>query len=215
MVNFKIDRLPKKHIVDRYLETLEKFGISNDGQGLDHFIDSGTSLDKHEIPNNYIAISIGGAHKTKQIPFEKLDHILQTTGLHFVLIGGKDVSDIAEELADNYSNVTNLTGILSIDESSLVIRNSEGLITGDTGMMHIGAALKKRMLVFWGSTIPSFGMSPYYGNIPVEHINAEVTVSCRPCSKTGFSKCPKKHFKCMIDHDMEKYQKVIYDLFDR
>jgi hypothetical protein len=29
-------------------------------------------------------------------------------------------------------------------------------------------------------------------------------LKCRPCSKIGYSSCPKKHFRCMMDIDMEK-----------
>lgn len=35
---FKINLLPGQHIVDRYLKTVESFGVKNDGQGLDYFI---------------------------------------------------------------------------------------------------------------------------------------------------------------------------------
>ena len=37
LVNFKIDKLPEIHIVDRYLNTLKKWNIKNDNQGLDYF----------------------------------------------------------------------------------------------------------------------------------------------------------------------------------
>ena len=38
LTNFKINRLPKTHIVDRYLETVKSLGVKNDGQGLDFFL---------------------------------------------------------------------------------------------------------------------------------------------------------------------------------
>jgi hypothetical protein len=34
-------------------------------------------------------------------------------------------------------------------------------------------------------------------------------LSCRPCSKIGFAKCPKTHFKCM-EHDIEEVISVEY-----
>src|SRR6202789_728000 len=36
--NFKWNRMPAVHIVDRYMETVAGFGIKNDGAGLDYFI---------------------------------------------------------------------------------------------------------------------------------------------------------------------------------
>ena len=35
--------------------------------------------------------------------------------------------------------------------------------------------------------------------------NFEVSnLSCRPCSKLGYSKCPKKHFDCMNKQEVDK-----------
>src|SRR6185436_19626795 len=38
MVNFKINRLPSAHIVDRYMQTVKPFGVVNHGKGLDYFL---------------------------------------------------------------------------------------------------------------------------------------------------------------------------------
>ena len=38
MVQFKINRLPARHIVDRYMDTITHLGVKNDNQGLDFFI---------------------------------------------------------------------------------------------------------------------------------------------------------------------------------
>ncbi len=38
LTNFKINVLPKKHIVDRYMATVKSFGVGYDGKGLDYFI---------------------------------------------------------------------------------------------------------------------------------------------------------------------------------
>ena len=72
-------------------------------------------------------------------------------------------------------------------------------------MMHIAAAFQKEIVSIWGNTIPEFGMYPFYKKginlnttIQVEHL------SCRPCSKIGFEKCPKGHFKCMQEIDEKK-----------
>jgi ADP-heptose:LPS heptosyltransferase len=77
------------------------------------------------------------------------------------------------------------------------------IITNDTGMMHIAAALRKPIVSLWGNTIPKFGMYPYYPK-GMEHLStiAEVNfLSCRPCSKLGFKRCPRGHFNCMMQID--------------
>jgi ADP-heptose:LPS heptosyltransferase len=76
------------------------------------------------------------------------------------------------------------------------------VITHDTGMMHIAAAFQKKIISIWGNTIPEFGMYPY----GVEHsfIFEVKKLSCRPCSKIGFQACPKSHFRCMNDQEIDK-----------
>lgn len=53
------------------------------------------------------------------------------------------------------------------------------------------------------NTVPEFGMYPYRPQAPNSYSIHEVKgLSCRPCSKIGFAKCPKGHFKCMMDQDV-------------
>ena len=67
-------------------------------------------------------------------------------------------------------------------------------------MMHIAAAFKKKIYSVWGNTVPEFGMQPYLPN-PNSKIIQVKYLSCRPCSKIGYEKCPKGHFKCMQEID--------------
>jgi ADP-heptose:LPS heptosyltransferase len=70
-------------------------------------------------------------------------------------------------------------------------------------MMHIAAAFKKKIYSVWGNTIPAFGMTPYLADDKLKIIEVE-NLSCRPCTKIGFEKCPKGHFDCMqkIDENL-------------
>src|SRR4030095_14608139 len=64
----KINLLPKIHIVDRYMKTVESFGVSNEGAGLDYFIAKQEKKKKEDIPAShyagFIACVIGAAHNT-------------------------------------------------------------------------------------------------------------------------------------------------------
>ena len=65
------------------------------------------------------------------------------------------------------------------------------------------------LIVVWGNTVPEFGMYPYYGSHEVEHLNSEVDLSCRPCSKIGYAKCPKGHFNCMKKQDLDRIIELV------
>lgn len=207
MVRFKKNVLPDKHIVDRYFESLARIGVYNDGKGLDYFIGDLEEdvWNRWALPDKYIVGVLGATYTTKQIPVELWERIIKVLPLPIVLVGGKDIIHSGLKLKQAFGNsCVDLCGRLSIKESAAVISKAEFVITSDTGMMHIAAALKKPVHVFWGNTIPAFGMYPYYGHFHVPYKNHQVEqLRCRPCSKLGFPKCPKGHFKCMNDQNIQ------------
>jgi ADP-heptose:LPS heptosyltransferase len=71
-------------------------------------------------------------------------------------------------------------------------------------MMHIAAAFNKKIYSVWGNTVPKFGMYPYKANASSRMIEVK-DLSCRPCSKIGYAKCPKGHFKCMQEIDKKLF----------
>ncbi len=190
--------LPDKHLVDRYFDALKKVNVSNDGLGLDFPLNPEAAV--NDLPPRYNVIVLGAAHKTKRIPESIVSQWVQRSSFPVVLIGGADVTREGKSLCEIYSEkVINFTGQLTIDESAYVLSCAEKILTGDTGMMHLSAALKKSVIVLWGNTTPAFGMYPYYGNQHMIWQSREVPdLSCRPCSKLGFQECPKGHFKCMM-----------------
>jgi len=199
LVNFKIDRMPKTHIVDRYLATIRHLGVFNDGAGLDYFIPETESLAQIELPAEpFTAFAIGATHATKRLPEEKILEICQRSTLPVVLLGGKTEQEAGERIAQAFPHVHNLCGRLSLHQSAAVLRACSKVITHDTGLMHIAAALRKPILSVWGSTVPKLGMWPLYPTGMDLNTSIEVAgLKCRPCSKIGFDRCPKGHFNCM------------------
>ncbi|MEO7984631.1 MAG: glycosyltransferase family 9 protein, partial [Bacteroidota bacterium] len=91
---FKINSLPKLHIVDRYLKTVESFGVKNDGGGLDYFIAPKEETTKKDIPAShhagYIACVIGAAHFTKRWPVRKWKEFCASLKHPIILLGGNE-----------------------------------------------------------------------------------------------------------------------------
>jgi heptosyltransferase-2 len=116
-----------------------------------------------------------------------------------ILLGGPEDRVNGDEIAAvDTIKVYNACGKFKLNESADLVRKSKLVITNDTGLMHIAAAYKKQIISLWGNTVPSFGMTPYYGYTPVSDVIMQVNkLWCRPCSKIGYKKCPLGHFKCM------------------
>lgn len=201
LVNLKIRKMPALHIVDRYMETVKTLGVKNDQKGLHYFIPRSAEVDLSKFDfteRRFVAFAIGGQHATKKLTNQKIIDICNQQKFPVLLIGGKEDESNGALVASGVvtQQVLNLCGKLNLNESASVLNQSEFVISHDTGMMHVAAALKKKVFAIWGNTVPEFGMYPYL----TEHINIEnKDISCRPCSKIGFDQCPKKHFKCMND----------------
>jgi ADP-heptose:LPS heptosyltransferase len=208
LVNFKIDKLPDVHVVDRYMDTCLPLGITNDGEGLDHFIPEKDEIDIAALPpafqNGYIAWAIGAKGHTKQFPNQKIINVLLSTQMPVILLGGKEDRENAKAISIGLTkkvDLYNAVGMYKLNQSASIVRQASLVVTNDTGLMHIAAAFKKKIISIWGNTITEFGMYPYYGhknNVPNRVIEVG-GLPCRPCSKIGRDHCPKGHFKCMKD----------------
>ncbi len=210
-VNFKVNKMPDIHIVDRYFKAGEALKLTNDLEGLDYFIPEADKVDlsKYSLSSNkYIVVGIGAAHNTKRMPLEKMKTLLSNLNEQVVLIGGPKEKAFGDQLVKE--NVINLAGSLNLNQSAYIIKQCRLIICPDTGIMHMAAALKKSIISLWGNTVPEFGMYPYFGKHEVPQFISEVNgLSCRPCSKIGFKSCPKKHFDCMNQQNMEEIKSFV------
>jgi heptosyltransferase-2 len=207
-VKLKWNVMPDLHIIDRYMRTVEYFGVYNDGVGMDYFISPDEVVQQKDIPTShhlgYIALVIGASFYTKKLPVYKLQELCNQIKHPIILLGGKEDRIEGEEISMiDPIKIYNACGKFSLNESVDLVRQSKLVVTHDTGLMHVAAALKKPVIAIWGSTTPSFGMVPYYGkNYLAKRLspNDDVQVHklwCRPCTKIGRHKCPQGHFKCM------------------
>lgn len=207
-VNFKALRLlPAVHVVERYFEPVESLGVKSDGKGLDYFIPEQDKIDcaQRYFEGNakpFIALVVGGSYYTKQIPLTRLTEIARAATMPVLLMGSATDNKIASQLMVQIPQLINTCGTLSINQSASVISQAAWVITSDTGLMHIASAFDRKIISLWGNTIPEFGMSPYMPQ-PENKILEVKNLKCRPCSKLGYHECPRKHFECMNNIDLE------------
>ena len=209
LVNFKIDNMPKAHVVDRYMDTVAQLSIKNDNKGLDYFIPPKDEVNVSSLPQShqkeYVGFVIGAKHFTKQLPTEKIISICKKINKPIILLGGKEDIARAEEIEKTVgTKIYNACGKYNLNQSASIIKQATKIISHDTGLMHIAAAFKKEILSVWGNTVPAFGFSPYLPDPKSKMVEVK-NLSCRPCSKIGYAKCPKGHFKCMMEIDEREF----------
>lgn len=194
------------HIVERYADTLKPLGIALDAGGLDCFIpDSHYAQAKSiwetaglwENRKNVLAVVLGGTYYTKRWPPEYFVELIQRLNRPVVLLGGKDsLEEVAQIIPHIQVPCIDAVGRYELLSSAALMHGCGAVLTHDTGLMHIAAALQMKVFSLWGNTVPEYGMTPYHTD---HHILEIKGLGCRPCSRLGFDRCPKGHFKCMRD----------------
>jgi heptosyltransferase-2 len=93
------------------------------------------------------------------------------------------------EMTDN--RCENIAGRTQLAETIDLLSLTSGVITNDSGLMHMAAALKKPVITIYGSTSPSF-TPPLSSQASI----LKLDLSCQPCFERS---CPLEHHRCMRD----------------
>lgn len=209
LVRFKINLMPTTHVVDRYFKAVEKLGVVNDNQGLDYYLTEDDMKAQQAIVDqfhsDYDVVVAGAKHYTKQIPLDRVCELIHSTPRPCIVLGGPDDALKGIEIGKLFheDKVLNLCGKISFSQSVSILSRAHTVFTSDTGLMHAAAAFNRQIVVLWGNTVPALGMYPYIPNPNRRILNIENNkLSCRPCSKIGYTRCPKKHFKCMTESSL-------------
>jgi len=170
-----------------------------------------SSLNK-ETGKIYIALFPGATHHTKMYPVPWFVQMIQNADrkYHFWLMGNEGemwiTSTVHQACKDN---TTDLGGMFNVVELVDALASAEGVISNDSGPMHIAAALNKPQIAIFGSTHPRLGFRP----LNDKAIILSSDIKCQPCSLHGTRVCPKKHFACMLSIEPDSVLKALNNLF--
>lgn len=128
--------------------------------------------------------------------WSKLCRLLSNaTGLMPVLLGGPADRFRADEIAAVSGTPTvNLCGKTRLDECAAVIRGARLVIGVDTGLTHLGIAMKRPTLALFGSTVPYLDAGSPTARVLYERL------SCSPCHRRPT--CDGA-YPCMARHTVE------------
>jgi lipopolysaccharide heptosyltransferase II len=189
----------------RYFKAVEKFGVSYDHQGTEVFFEPSdhetvreSLREKGYRPGQeLVVICPGASYSNKQwLPerFAEVADQLAEKGCFVCLHGGKADVDLCVSISNIMKhNVHLFANQFSLLESAAFLKMAHLAITNDSGMMHLAQSQKTPVVAIFGPTSRELGYFPLPGNSAV----VEKNVSCRPCTHNGLNYCPKKHFRCM------------------
>jgi heptosyltransferase-2 len=112
-----------------------------------------------------------------------------------VILGSKKDATIADQILyglepKHLARVQNLCGKIPLIEAMGILSMSQGLISNDSGMMHIGAALTVPQVAVFGSSDPSH-TPPLSNKASIMYLGLD----CSPCHQR---KCPLEHSNCLV-----------------
>lgn len=154
------------------------------------------TLDKFQLSlNKPVAIFCPGAEygpaKRWPIPyFAELAQRLQQQGYVVWIVGSPKDQETGDKIvALGNLSTRNLCGSTNLAEAIALLSCASLVVSNDSGLMHLAAALDRPMLALYGSSSPGF--TP-----PLSHEAhiLKIDIPCSPCFKR---ECPLKHFKCM------------------
>jgi heptosyltransferase-2 len=203
LVKFKINLLKNApQMPVRYAQLFDDLKLDDGGLGLITLNAPSTLFDPNK---KYIGFAPGSRHFTKMWPkeyFIQLGKMLNDDGYIIALFGGKDDRLVCAEIAAKVDSI-DLSNKNDLLQTAVDMKKCVGIVCNDSGMMHTACAMEVKVLAIFGSTVKEFGFTPYAGreigflsrNLVLEN----KALSCRPCSHIGRDKCPKTHFKCMLE----------------
>lgn len=206
LFKLRINTFEKPFVASRsFLKPLENWGIYFDPQNIlaeSRFQISTLGIEKVSLllkahgleKESFIALVPSAAWEMKRWPVENFKTLIQLLpASRFVVLGGP-TDTFCEELVKVAPNrVLNLSGQLSLIESSAVIELAKIVISADTGLLHVGDQMQKKCLALMGPA--AFGYPSSQNSVVLS-----ANLSCQPCSKDGRGKCVNLIYqKCMLD----------------
>ncbi|MGL4534658.1 MAG: glycosyltransferase family 9 protein [Fusobacteriaceae bacterium] len=210
----KIKYDKEKHEVERLLSFLPNNPIKKD---IDYEIDIYPGLEEKnkldEILKKYsnkkiVTIAPGSKWFTKKWPLEYFNRVIEkleeNSEIVQIIIGGQEEKLLNVKLGKNVLDLRGKTSLLDLGE---ILKRSEIVLTNDSSPVHIASAFKNCWILgIFGPTVKRFGFFPWSKNSEILEVE---NLDCRPCSIHGGNKCPKGHFKCMLEITPEIVQEKI------
>jgi heptosyltransferase-2 len=145
---------------------------------------------KFDVPQPYAVLCPGAEYgPAKRWPY--FADLARRLPIGAVLLGSRN-----DEPAAAGVQGTNLVGKTTLDEAIDLIAGAQYIVTNDSGLMHVAAALGRPLVALFGSSSPE--------KTPPQSQRARVLWLKPECSPCFQRECPLGHFRCMREISVDQ-----------
>ncbi|MCB1801352.1 MAG: lipopolysaccharide heptosyltransferase II [Gammaproteobacteria bacterium] len=133
----------------------------------------------------------GPAKQWPTVHYAELGRQFAREGWDLWLFGSDKDRAITEGIAATCKVVTNLAGRTTLEQAVDLMSLADAVVSNDSGLMHVAAALDRPLVALYGSSDPGF--TPPLNQ---RHRIVSLGLSCSPCFKR---ECPLGTTACLVD----------------
>ncbi|HSH57382.1 MAG TPA: lipopolysaccharide heptosyltransferase II [Halomonas sp.] len=133
--------------------------------------------------------------------FRSLAEALVAEGFEVRVLGGPKDAEAGEAIAEGLAGAHNLCGKTRLADAVDLLADCEQVVTNDSGLMHVAAAVGTRVQALYGSSSPAY-TPPLTDNAEIHYL----AVECSPCFERI---CPLGHTRCLVEMAPERVHRAI------
>ena len=196
-------------MVNRYLNLIDQKHTDKVNPTLNIKTNKQSIFDKFKFDGKYIVFCPDAEYgPAKRWPTNKWLNLANDLSQYYnVIIVGLDISISHAFRSLESDKIINLIGKTNLVEVMEIIASSEGVISNDSGLMHVSASLDKKIIALYGSSSPTY-TPPLISKEKRDIIYKDL--DCSPCFKRV---CPLGHTKCLNDIKVDEVKESVTKLF--
>ena len=174
-----------------------------------------TTLLNFDLKLSAYAVFAPGAEygPAKRWPAAYFSEMGLRTGLPVVLLGSAKEAALCDDIAKRINqerpkNARNLAGKTDLSQAMALIASSQAMLSNDSGLMHVAAAMGVPQVAVFGSSSP-LHTPPLSDKAVVLWLKNEVSyqpaLDCAPCFERS---CPLGHLRCLNDLTPERVEQA-------
>lgn len=160
----------------------------------------------------FVSIFPGASIRERQwgsASFKQVVKMLEADGVRAIIVGGVGDRGQGDEIIRG-STALNLAGLTTLVGTAALIARSRALLSGDSGVLHLGVGLGVPTVSLFGP-----GIAAKWGPRGARHIILNTKLECSPCTRFGTTPPCLRNVDCLSGIAPETVATALLQLFMR